>query len=72
MKLRFVLILCIFLLVLGTGTRLLAQQETKQETKQEGLPPIRNFLKVNDQFCTGAQPRHRATDTAQASDRDRP
>ncbi|MGH9831451.1 MAG: protein tyrosine phosphatase family protein [Blastocatellia bacterium] len=27
-----------------------------QSPTQE-VPPIRNFLKVNDQFCTGAQPR---------------
>jgi protein tyrosine phosphatase (PTP) superfamily phosphohydrolase (DUF442 family) len=27
-----------------------------QSPAQE-VPPIRNFLKVNDQFCTGAQPR---------------
>ncbi len=26
------------------------------QTAQE-VPPIRNFLKVNDEFCTGAQPR---------------
>ena len=24
---------------------------------QQELPPIRNFLRVNEQFCTGAQPR---------------
>lgn len=30
----------------------LAQQEVKQE-----VPPIRNFLKVSEDFCTGAQPR---------------
>ncbi len=30
----------------------LAWQETKQE-----IPPIRNFLKVSEDFCTGAQPR---------------
>ena len=24
---------------------------------QQDLPPIRNFLRVNDQFCTGGQPR---------------
>src|SRR3954465_11387886 len=24
---------------------------------QSGLPPIRNFLRINDQFCTGGQPR---------------
>ena len=25
--------------------------------QQAEVPPIRNFLRVNDQFCTGAQPR---------------
>ena len=25
--------------------------------QQQELPPIRNFLRENDQFCTGAQPR---------------
>ena len=25
--------------------------------RQETTPPIRNFLRVNDQFCTGGQPR---------------
>jgi uncharacterized protein (TIGR01244 family) len=25
--------------------------------QQAEIPPIRNFLRVNDQFCTGAQPR---------------
>ena len=24
---------------------------------QEEIPPIRNFLRINDQFCTGGQPR---------------
>ena len=24
---------------------------------QEGTPPIRNFLRINEQFCTGGQPR---------------
>src|SRR5258706_14326303 len=24
---------------------------------QQEVPPIRNFLRVNDQFCTGGQPR---------------
>ena len=30
---------------------------------QQGAPPIRNFMRVNEQFCTGAQPRleHLAT-----------
>src|SRR5258705_7139001 len=26
-------------------------------TTWQDLPPIRNFIRVNDQFCTGAQPR---------------
>ena len=26
-------------------------------TAQREVPPIRNFVRVNDQFCTGAQPR---------------
>jgi uncharacterized protein (TIGR01244 family) len=26
-------------------------------TAQDAAPPIRNFLRINDQFCTGAQPR---------------
>jgi protein tyrosine phosphatase (PTP) superfamily phosphohydrolase (DUF442 family) len=26
-------------------------------TAQKEAPPIRNFVRVNDQFCTGAQPR---------------
>jgi protein tyrosine phosphatase (PTP) superfamily phosphohydrolase (DUF442 family) len=50
MKLRLFSILCIFLV--GFSVRLYAQQDAKQE-----VPPIRNFLKVNDDFCTGAQPR---------------
>lgn len=25
--------------------------------QQQEVPPIRNFVRVNDQFCTGAQPR---------------
>lgn len=37
----------IILLLLATAS-VVAQQE---------VPPIRNFLRVNDQFCTGAQPR---------------
>lgn len=35
---------------------LLAVACTPAEAQQE-VPPIRNFLKVNDDFCTGAQPR---------------
>ncbi len=36
------------LVLLATAFTLTAQEET---------PPIRNFLRVNDQFCTGGQPR---------------
>jgi uncharacterized protein (TIGR01244 family) len=28
-----------------------------QEAQSAQVPPIRNFLKINDQFCTGGQPR---------------
>src|SRR5262245_948351 len=31
-------------------------QPSSQATTQE-LPPIRNFLRINQQFCTGGQPR---------------
>lgn len=52
MKLMKFLISILCVLFVGLGTRLYGQQDVKQE-----VPPIRNFLKVNDQFCTGAQPR---------------
>ncbi len=39
--------LCLFVLLLPVGVTALAQD----------VPPIRNFLKINDQFCTGGQPR---------------
>jgi len=41
--------LSIFLLVLFAASC--------EHTTAQDVPPIRNFLKVNDQFCTGAQPR---------------
>jgi protein tyrosine phosphatase (PTP) superfamily phosphohydrolase (DUF442 family) len=35
-----------------------AQQPAKQEqSAAEELPPIRNFMRESDQFCTGGQPR---------------
>jgi protein tyrosine phosphatase (PTP) superfamily phosphohydrolase (DUF442 family) len=40
--------LFLILLLAGVAAPILARQE---------LPPIRNFLRVNDQFCTGGQPR---------------
>ena len=45
-----ILLLCLC----GVG---FAQEAPKQEPTAQEVPPIRNFLKVNDQFCTGAQPR---------------
>jgi protein tyrosine phosphatase (PTP) superfamily phosphohydrolase (DUF442 family) len=34
------------------------QPQTAQTAQsQQDVPPIRNFLKVSDQFCTGGQPR---------------
>ncbi len=36
-----------------------------QEAKPE-LPPIRNFLRINDQFCTGGQPRMEHLDQLKA------
>lgn len=41
-------LLCVILLLLLVTVSVAAQQEA---------PPIRNFLRVNDQFCTGAQPK---------------
>ena len=38
----------LLLISMLAGLPVLAQQE---------VPPIRNFLRVNDQFCTGGQPR---------------
>lgn len=34
-----------------------AAQQTAQQPQQQELPPIRNFLRVNKEFCTGGQPR---------------
>src|SRR5215470_16362840 len=33
-----------------------AQSDQPTQSTQE-VPPIRNFLRVNDQFCTGGQPK---------------
>lgn len=40
----------------AAGVALTAQEAQPQQAAQE-LPPIRNFLRINDQFCTGGQPR---------------
>jgi uncharacterized protein (TIGR01244 family) len=37
------------------GSRVAAQSTTPPAAQE--LPPIRNFLQVNSQFCTGGQPR---------------
>lgn len=48
-------VLFLFLCLCGVG---FSQEAAKQEpAKPQEVPPIRNFLKVNDDFCTGAQPR---------------
>lgn len=41
-------------LAIGLGG---AQASTLRAAQGQELPPIRNFLRVNDQFCTGGQPR---------------
>lgn len=43
-----------FLMVLLVASPLDARQEAGATTT---VPPIRNFLRVNEQFCTGGQPR---------------
>jgi uncharacterized protein (TIGR01244 family) len=40
-----------------------AAQEAQQPQQ---VPPIRNFLKINDQFCTGGQPRMEHLDQLKA------
>jgi uncharacterized protein (TIGR01244 family) len=41
-----------FSILLATTTALAAQEAQSPE-----VPPIRNFLRINEQFCTGGQPR---------------
>jgi uncharacterized protein (TIGR01244 family) len=43
------------ILLAATTAVALAAQEAQPQSQQ--LPPIRNFLRINDQFCTGGQPR---------------
>ena len=46
-----------FVLLLLTTVLLLAIVTMRgQEPATQELPPIRNFLRINDQFCTGGQP----------------
>ncbi|MFN0084768.1 MAG: protein tyrosine phosphatase family protein [Blastocatellia bacterium] len=51
---RFLLLAAMTALLMACAS--MTAQQPAQETSQE-VPPIRNFLKVNDQFCTGGQPR---------------
>ncbi|MFN0112462.1 MAG: fused DSP-PTPase phosphatase/NAD kinase-like protein [Blastocatellia bacterium] len=44
----------IILLAMFSG---FCSQSSPVATVVQEVPPIRNFLKVNDEFCTGAQPR---------------
>lgn len=48
MKIKM-LISCFVLVILTSALGVVAQQAE--------VPPIRNFLRINEQFCTGAQPR---------------
>src|SRR5689334_145958 len=46
------------LLAAGAAVAVTAQQAAPQPQAQSTeVPPIRNFLRINDQFCTGGQPR---------------
>ena len=42
--------------VTAAGVAVTGQAAPPHQAAQE-LPPIRNFLRINDQFCTGGQPR---------------
>src|SRR5262249_38235245 len=43
-----------------------AQEAQPQPGQAQQVPPIRNFLKINDQFCTGGQPRMEALEPLKA------
>jgi uncharacterized protein (TIGR01244 family) len=49
---KFILLASIMMLFAACAVA----QDKAPDAAQE-VPPIRNFLKINDQFCTGAQPR---------------
>ena len=55
MKTRLMLLVSA-LLAVAPAVVIASLQETKQEAKE--TPPIRNFLRVNKEFCTGGQPRN--------------
>ncbi|MDX2033059.1 MAG: protein tyrosine phosphatase family protein [Blastocatellia bacterium] len=50
MKFLFIAAMALFLTACEATT-------AQQPTGQQEAAPIRNFLKINDQFCTGGQPR---------------
>jgi uncharacterized protein (TIGR01244 family) len=52
------------LLAVVTATMAAAQEAQAPQPQQ--VPPIRNFLKINDQFCTGGQPRMEHLDQLKA------
>jgi len=43
-----------------------AAQEAQPQSQSQQVPPIRNFLRINDQFCTGGQPRMEHLDQLKA------
>jgi uncharacterized protein (TIGR01244 family) len=50
--------------VTARATAASAVQEAQAQSPQ--VPPIRNFLRINDQFCTGGQPRMEHLDQLKA------
>ena len=55
----FVLVPVTLIGVTGARSVIKGQSQPTQPSQQSQneLPPIRNFLRVNEQFCTGGQPR---------------
>jgi uncharacterized protein (TIGR01244 family) len=54
-NLVFVFATLVFITVIGSSLN--PHSAFRIPQSQTEVPPIRNFLKINDQFCTGAQPR---------------
>jgi uncharacterized protein (TIGR01244 family) len=55
----------VFSILLGLTTVTATSAQEAQPSAQQ-VPPIRNFLKINDQFCTGGQPRMEHLDQLKA------
>jgi hypothetical protein len=55
----------VFSILLGLTTAAVTAAQDAQPSAQQ-VPPIRNFLKINDQFCTGGQPRMEHLDQLKA------